>query len=351
MRPRIDDDERCSPTTPDSITDVLQCRRCCTPGFRERAGPFVCDTCGHDTPEAGRVPRVAAIALALVAPLDEYAAAEVLFELRYGGRWGCADCGHRRATHLRTRPRLFECNACGKAASVTAGTALHGCKVPLTKVVLAAQLLCWARTSISARELAKALGVAIETAWSLGHRLRSGLLEQRVRLVGELILSSCQFKLRPPPRQSRPRGQRFATFKILWDRSQHFAVETGSPDHHGLRRFVDRHAEVDRPILGTYRLRHDPCIIGNHTHGGVSDRWLPFYANAVAGWQNAWLDERHTPTLTLQGALRCTRHPFARLRPRQPPSRSLSDWRQWDRDVELLREWGLLPTPEPAEAP
>ncbi len=335
--------------------DVLQCGRCGAPAFRPGVGPFACRSCGcaePSDPPPYRIPHVIAVAAQLIDPtLDEYRAAEVLFQLRFPDGWGCAACGHPRATHLRTRPRIFECNRCGKPMSVTAGTALHGCRVPLDRIVFAAWLLA-EECSFSARGLAKILGVAVETAWSLGHRLRAGFLHQRVRLSGELVLSPCNFHLRPPYRQKRPRDQARASFKMLWDRSRRVAIKTGRPDHHSLRRFLDQHGDADRPLQGPERLGPNPKWIGNGTHHGVTDRWLPFYACAIAGWQNARVDDRLPLTETIRRAMMPAAHPFAALRPRWPPSASLSSWADHEgRYFETVRSWGYYPWPEPPEPP
>src|SRR5262249_36517577 len=156
------------------MTSVLSellpaCLDCWTPFLRHSRR---C-SCGSTQPP-GFGPRDFVVGMS---PKDEYSAAELLFYLRFGGDWTCA-CGHRRCTHLRTRPRLFECNACGRTISVTAGTSLHGCRVPLMKVAEAARLLSIPDGSISARSLARRLGVCVETAWSLAHRLRIGFLDQ-----------------------------------------------------------------------------------------------------------------------------------------------------------------------------
>src|SRR6185369_12915518 len=104
----------------------------------------------------------------------------------------------------------FECNACGKGHSVTAGTVLHRCRVPLATVVRVAWILS-SDGSCSARGIARIFGLAVETAWSLCHRLRSGFLahDRQTALQDPLLLSPYPFKLRPPYHQKRPKDQRF----------------------------------------------------------------------------------------------------------------------------------------------
>lgn len=251
---------------------------------------------------------------------DEYTAARLLFRLRFGDDWGCAGCGHPRWTQLRVRPRIFECNRCGHPLSVTADTALHRCRVPLTKVLVAARLLSRPGVSISARSLAKVLDVGLETAWSLGHRLRTGFLAApAARLTDETVwwFPFVPGRLPRGERSRSPLGERVG-FVVLADRSRHLAVETGRPDEAGLRRFLDRHTDGRLPAPGPVRLVYDPTHIGTFTHFGVSDRWLPLYVAAIAGWQNAAVDGWRPDEVTLRTALRCRTRPFAKVRPHRP---------------------------------
>ena len=48
------------------------------------------------------------------------------------GRFVCPACGRRRAVALKSRLRLLECLDCGRQTSLTAGTAMHRSKLPLT---------------------------------------------------------------------------------------------------------------------------------------------------------------------------------------------------------------------------
>lgn len=309
------------------------------------AGDGITDLCADGAPDP-------------LAPPDEYAAAHALFQLRFADDWGCESCGHRRCTQLRSRPRIFCCNRCDHPFSVTAGTTLHRCRVPLVKVFAAARLLCRPGVSISARALAKALGLGLETAWSLGHRLRAGFLDAPpARLSSEVAMTSPSIPQRLPKgeRSRSPLGER-VRFVLLADRSRRVAAVAGHPDDAGLRRFLDRHADIDQPEPGAVRLTYDPTTIGRDTHVALSDRWLPLYLAAVVGWQNAGLDGKDPAALTLRLALSLRGHPFARLRPRRPrlrhrTARELEAARDrvhaWDDDVRCAP----VPESEPPPAP
>src|SRR5262245_53204134 len=66
---------------------------------------------------------------------------EHLAGLRWPGGFGCAGCGGHQAWRLKTRPRVYECAACHRQESATAGTVFHRTRTDLTKWFLAAYLM------------------------------------------------------------------------------------------------------------------------------------------------------------------------------------------------------------------
>src|SRR5688572_24102904 len=103
-------------------------------------------------------------------PTDEAACARWLFQLRWNGRFTCDRCGCTKASQLPSRVRVWSCHARRHHHSVTAGTTLHGCKVSLEKIRLAAELMARPE-SISGRALERVLKISHEAAWSLLQRL------------------------------------------------------------------------------------------------------------------------------------------------------------------------------------
>ena len=63
---------------------------------------------------------------------DEASCATFLFKRRWPDGLVCPACGKRRATALKSRPRLFECLDCGRQTSLTAGTVMYRSRLPLT---------------------------------------------------------------------------------------------------------------------------------------------------------------------------------------------------------------------------
>lgn len=89
----------------------------------------------------------------------------------------CPRCGVMgdRITKLAgksTRPGVYKCKDCRKPFSVTVGTVMERSHVPLSKWVLASQLMASSKKGFSAHELHRLIDTTYETAWFLFHRLR-----------------------------------------------------------------------------------------------------------------------------------------------------------------------------------
>lgn len=111
---------------------------------------------------------------------SEAACHEHLKNARWGRgleRFVCPDCGHRKGWWLDKR-RLVECSDCHHQTSVTAGTVLHRARTPLSKWFWAIYQTAQDKKGISAMELAKQLGVAYQTAWTMLHKLREAMAQR-----------------------------------------------------------------------------------------------------------------------------------------------------------------------------
>ncbi|QIE55966.1 IS1595 family transposase [Pikeienuella piscinae] len=98
----------------------------------------------------------------------------------------CPRCSARgdRITKLQgksTRPGVHKCKDCRKPFTVTVGTVMERSKIPLSKWVLAAQLMASSKKGMSAKQLERMLGCTYETAWFLFHRLRECAIEPTPR--------------------------------------------------------------------------------------------------------------------------------------------------------------------------
>jgi transposase-like protein len=108
---------------------------------------------------------------------DDDAARDHLEALYWPEGAHCPRCGVTgdRVTKLMgksTRPGVYKCKDCRKPFSVTVGTIMERSHIPLSKWVLAAQLMASSKKGMSAHQLHRMLGTNYETAWFLFHRLR-----------------------------------------------------------------------------------------------------------------------------------------------------------------------------------
>ena len=110
---------------------------------------------------------------------DENAAREHLEALQWPSGPVCPHCGViGEATKLAgksTRPGVWKCRPCQKPFSVTVGTVFERSKVPLTKWLLATELLTSSKKGISAHQVHLMLGVTYKTAWFMMHRIREAM--------------------------------------------------------------------------------------------------------------------------------------------------------------------------------
>lgn len=91
-----------------------------------------------------------------------------LARARWPGGFCCPRCGHGRGYPLAERIEI-ECAACGFQASATAGTLLHGTKLPLHKLFLLLYLLVAEKAGANCKQLRRQVGVNYKTArlWKL----------------------------------------------------------------------------------------------------------------------------------------------------------------------------------------
>src|ERR1017187_460721 len=118
---------------------------------------------------------------------DEASCVAFLFKRRWPDGFICPGCGKRRVAALKSRPRLFECLDCGRQTSITAGTAMHRSRLPLTAWFWAAHLMTTHSNGMSARQLEDQLGVTYKTAWLLTQKLRRSMVDPDRKLLEGVV--------------------------------------------------------------------------------------------------------------------------------------------------------------------
>lgn len=99
-----------------------------------------------------------------------------LFELKWPHGYRCPNCHHIRAYVIQTRRLpLYECSACQRQTSLTAGTILEGSRTSLRKWIVAIWLVSRRDAGINAVRLSSIIEVTYKTAWAMLHKIRTAI--------------------------------------------------------------------------------------------------------------------------------------------------------------------------------
>ena len=119
---------------------------------------------------------------------DEASCARHLAARRWPDGFVCPACGHDRGWELKRRRASWECAACGKETSVTAGTIMHRRHLPLKTWFMAVHIVTSHSNGISALQLQAQLGLgSYKSAWLLLHKLRRAMVDPDRSLLEDLI--------------------------------------------------------------------------------------------------------------------------------------------------------------------
>ena len=128
---------------------------------------------------------------------DEACCAAFLVRRRWPNGFVCPCCAGRRAAALKSRAYTYECANCGRQTSITAGTAMHRTRLPLTTWFWAAHLMATHSNGMSARQLEDQLGVTYKTAWLLTQKLRRSMVDpDREPLEGVVEVDQAEIPFR-----------------------------------------------------------------------------------------------------------------------------------------------------------
>ena len=105
---------------------------------------------------------------------------QYLFKKRWPDGFRCPKCGNQAAYYIE-KHRRFQCTACRRQTSVTAGTVFHRLRHPLLTLFWAVYLISTSKKGISAMELQRKLGIkSYQTAWLLLHKIRSAMASSQM---------------------------------------------------------------------------------------------------------------------------------------------------------------------------
>jgi transposase-like protein len=221
-----------------------------------------------------------------------------------GERWPrgfvCPRCGSRGSHFVQTRC-LEQCRRCRYQASVTAGTVLHGTRVPLRVWLLAMFFLGRHKKGISALQFQKDAGLgSYQTAWTLLHKLRSGLFPRAShRLTGAVEADETYIGGYQPGHLGRGVGKTGVAVAVERRRTTAGAVRlavVGRASTEELTSFVRGAIDARKATVFTdawqgytalisQGVRHRPRVGG---HGPGASDLLP-WAHTVFGNLKTWL--------------------------------------------------------------
>jgi len=122
--------------------------------------------------------------LSLYEFLNRYPSEDECFQYLVEKRWPdgfrCPKCGNKAAYFIK-KQRRFQCTACRRQTSVTAGTVFHRLRHPLLTLFWAVYFISTSKKGISAMELRRKLGIrSYQTAWLLLHKIRSAMASSQM---------------------------------------------------------------------------------------------------------------------------------------------------------------------------
>lgn len=115
---------------------------------------------------------------------SEHQCREKLYHYRWPNGFECPQCGHKHCYELKTR-QLFQCKNCRHQCSLKSGTLFDSSQLPLTTWFLAIYLITQAKEGMSALSLRRFLGISVNAAFKLKHKLQHVMKEADDQLVLE----------------------------------------------------------------------------------------------------------------------------------------------------------------------
>jgi len=119
---------------------------------------------------------------------DDAACAQFLFKKRWPNGFTCPACKSQKAWELTTKRLMYECAACGRQTSVTAGTVFHRSHLDLLTWFQAIYAIASHSNGISALQLQAQLGLgSYKAAWLMLQKLRRAMVDPDRSLLEDLV--------------------------------------------------------------------------------------------------------------------------------------------------------------------
>jgi transposase-like protein len=119
---------------------------------------------------------------------DDEACARFLFEKRWPTGFICPACKGQKAWELTAKRFTYECAACNRQTSVTAGTVFHRSHLDLLTWFQAIYAVASHSNGISALQLQAQLGLgSYKTAWLMLQKLRRAMVDPNRSVLEDLV--------------------------------------------------------------------------------------------------------------------------------------------------------------------
>ena len=101
-----------------------------------------------------------------------------LVRQRWNEGWKCPVCGHTQSWFLAKR-RLFDCKACRRQTSVTAGTIFHKSRISMMKWYWLIYHMATEKVGVSVAQMQRMLDIRdYKTAWLMAHKVRKAMADR-----------------------------------------------------------------------------------------------------------------------------------------------------------------------------
>jgi transposase-like protein len=136
---------------------------------------------------------------------EEEACVDYLYQSRWPEGFVCPKCGSRREAYRIEAYGRIECAECRHQTSVTAGTVMHGTRMPLRVWFNGAYLVTTHTPGFSALQFQRQLGIkTYETAFQMLHKLRAAMVRpDRDRIHGDVEVDESFIGAKKPGKRGR----------------------------------------------------------------------------------------------------------------------------------------------------
>jgi transposase-like protein len=118
---------------------------------------------------------------------------KLLEQMRWGKNVKCTFCDSNNVKTIKTEQGRYSCKNCNKSFSVIVGTIFEETRMELPKWFQIITLMLNAKSSISAKEIERNLGVTYKTAYYACMRIRIGMLMPETKLNGIIEMDESYF--------------------------------------------------------------------------------------------------------------------------------------------------------------